>query len=531
MIVIAPAANAATPVDISGCKASTVTGAEMGHYPAWPGSQSALRVACIFNAKVGDVDANPNLVSSKFTIHDFSNVQYHNGAARTVTGTTSGSTLTISSSTADLGTFVNRSISGPGLAPRTFVKSIVGATATLNVPVTTGSTGSFKIDNSTARSVKDATTNGTTTLTSASANFTVADEGASVTGTDIPDGTTIVSPGGFVSPTQVTMTNASVTDPPPAPPFPHVNQVITIGGTQDILAGPTAALGKITSTRTVNDGTYTATTINSPAADFKASDIGLPVSGTGIAANCFIHSFAGATATLSSACVTNVGTAGLNVFTIGDPTATAPTNGESALNQQVQLDLNPTLVAGSGPCSADEAEGFGIAGTWANPANGTAGFVGGAFATQPGPSVSSPSTPGTKAIGEIVFKTSVITYGAYVIERKAATAGDPIGAIHYDLVFPNVPTTLALCSSATSPGLGFSVGLPATTPSVAGLATGVGRPGTAQLRSTRASTTGSNSTIYITSDDGVHTWAGTEFNRFCSIPATTPDVNFVCGDG
>jgi len=377
----------------------------------------------------------------------------------------------------------------------------------------------LNIENSNVRSVADATTNGTTTLTSTNANFTVNDEGASITGTDIPDGTTIVSPGGFVSATQVTLTNASVADPgpPPGPPFPHVNQVITIGGTQDILAGPTAVLGKINTTRTVNDATFSSTSvINTPAAGLQVSDVGLKVAGAGITQPCYINSVAGANATLSSAC--NDGTAGTKTVTIGEPSATAPTNGETALNQQVQLDLNPGLVAGSGLCSDDQAEGFGIAGTWINPG----AFVGGAFATQPA---------GTKAIGEIQFKTSVITYGAYVIERKAATAGDPIGAIHYDVVFPNVPTTLALCARATSPGLGFSIGLPATTPSVAGLGTGVGRPGTAQLRSTRASTTGATTTVFITSDDGVHTWTGTEFNRLCGVPAGTPDVNAVCGDG
>jgi len=501
MIVIAPAASAATPVDISGCKASTAPGAEMGHYPAWPGSQSALRVACIFNAKVGDADANPYLVSSKFTIHDFSNVQYHNGAARTVTGTTAGSTLTITGSTADLGTYVNRPISGPGLAQRQFVKSIVGAVATLSEPVATaqGTAQSFKIDNSNTRSVNDGVTNATTTITSAKANFTLADNGLSVTGTDIPDGTTMT----FVNATTATLSAAATAS--------NVAQVLTFGGTQDVITG------KINSTRTANDGTMTATTINSPAAGFQPSDIGLPVNGSGITQPCFIHTIAGATATLSSACAT-AGGAGAGVFTIGDPTVTAATNGESALTQQVQLDLSPALVAGSGPCSADESEGFGIAGTWLNPGS----FVGGGFATQPA---------GTKAIGEIQFKTSVITYGAYVIERKAATAGDPIGAVHYDIVFPNVPTTIALCSSATSPGLGFSIGIPATTPSVAGLGTGVGRPGTAQLRSTRASTTGAVTTIFITSDDGIHTWAGSEFNRLCGIPAGTPDVNFVCGDG
>jgi len=182
--------------------------------------------------------------------------------------------------------------------------------------------------------------------------------------------------------------------------------------------------------------------------------------------------------------------------------------------------LNPTLVAGSAPCAADQAAGFGIEGTWLNPGS----FVGGAFATQPA---------GTKAIGEILFTTSVINYGAYVVEMPATT--DPlIGGAHYNIVFPNVPTSLALCpSTATSPGTALSIGINSLGVSQAAIPTGVGRPNTGQLRSTRATNAGSNSTVYITDDiNGAGTlWTGPEFNRFCSIPVGPPVINFVCGPG
>ena len=87
MCVIAPsAANAANPTSQYGCKAAVrqvrTAGAEMGHYPAWPGSQSYLRIACIFNHSTG---GSGDFVSSTYTIHDFANVVYHNGAARTIT--------------------------------------------------------------------------------------------------------------------------------------------------------------------------------------------------------------------------------------------------------------------------------------------------------------------------------------------------------------------------------------------------------------------------------------------------------------
>src|SRR5262245_46488711 len=79
MVVIAPSAGAAA-ILMSSCKNSGTPAAEMGHYPAWPGSQSYLRIACIFNRSTG---GSGDFVSSTFTIHDFSNVRYHNGAART----------------------------------------------------------------------------------------------------------------------------------------------------------------------------------------------------------------------------------------------------------------------------------------------------------------------------------------------------------------------------------------------------------------------------------------------------------------
>src|SRR5262249_31419547 len=60
-----------------GCKATTRPGAEMGMYPAQPGAQSGLRVACRFDS------AAP----AAFTLHDFNVAKFHNGSARTVSTT------------------------------------------------------------------------------------------------------------------------------------------------------------------------------------------------------------------------------------------------------------------------------------------------------------------------------------------------------------------------------------------------------------------------------------------------------------
>jgi hypothetical protein len=494
----------------------------MGHYPAWPGSQSYLRVACIFNHSTA---GSGDFVSSTFTIHDFSNVVYHNGAGRTVTATASAigppSTITIADCRG-IGTWVNRGITGnANIAARTFVTTVsagcavanpapVVGTLTLNKPLLGAVAGTLTIENSNVRSVTDATlvAGPPDQVTSATANFTAADVGLSITGTNIANGYL----GGTLAlptlpgtlPTTMDITGATIT--------PGAGQTVTIGGTVET-----------TTTRTINDGQFTATnqiTSAANAARFQTSDVGLRVSGTGITQPCYILTRNSASlVTLTSAC--NDGSAGTTkAITIGEPSRTAPLSTDTVLNQGVQLPLNPALVAGSAPCTADQSAGFGIEGTWFNPGS----FVGGAFATQPA---------GTKAIGEILFSTSVINYGAYVIEMPATT--DPlIGGAHYNIVFPNVPTTLALCpSTATSPGLGFSIGLNATGVSTAAIPTGQGRPGTAQLRSTRATNAGSASTVFITDDvNGAGTlWTGPEFNRFCSIPVGPPVINFVCGPG
>src|SRR5262245_44130429 len=85
MLVVSPAANANTPNVKNGCEASTTAGAELGHYPAWPGDQSYLRVACIFSHTPQGPAGPGDFVSPTFTIHDFANVTYHNGAGRTMT--------------------------------------------------------------------------------------------------------------------------------------------------------------------------------------------------------------------------------------------------------------------------------------------------------------------------------------------------------------------------------------------------------------------------------------------------------------
>jgi hypothetical protein len=525
MVVIAPSAAEAAPNLLNGCKNTTTPAAEMGHYPAWPGSQSYLRVACIFNHST---QGSGDFVSSTFTIHDFANVIYHNGAARTMTANAASGIGATTISVADCqgaAAYVNRGITGPGLANRTIVTSVVGGCApggTLNLNKAIVAPGvaignNFLVENSAVRSTGEAIVSTVSPhITSNILNFTAADNGMSVDGTDIPNGATL---------TFLTATTADISI---APTAAGVNQTITIGGTLD--GASVAPLGPITTTRTVTGASSAAAnTITSTRARFAASDIGLKVAGPGITQPCFIASVTATIATLTSGCST-IGPLNPS-FTIGDPSRTAPLPTDTVLNQGVQLPLNPALVPGSAPCAADEPAGFGIEGTWVNPGS----FVN--PSTQPG---AQPQPPGTgsasKAVGQILFTTSVVSFAAYVLEIPGGLGIDPlIGGYHFNVVFPNVPTGAALCpSTPTSSGFGFSIGINGTTVSQAAIATGFGRPATAQLRSTRASTTGATSTIFLTDDvnGGGIKWTGSEFNRLCGpLPAGPAVINFTCGDG
>jgi hypothetical protein len=299
--------------------------------------------------------------------------------------------------------------------------------------------------------------------------------------------------------------------------------------------------------------TTTTTTIKSGKAKWTADDIGMPVYGTGITSTptnpCTIASFAGPpsnTATLSAACVAGVGF-GTDIQ-IGDPTYTAPANGDAVLQLANSLPLDPGLVKGSHDCSEDQASGFGIEGTWNNP---------GSY-TPPDGLFLNDQPPNTKTIAQIVFTTSVVSFAAYVVEASPqfAGGGSPAqdatssGALHYNVEFPGAPTSLALCAStATSPGLGLSIGVNAVTVSQGAGTTGVGRPGTAQVRATNAATGGVTNSTSVMTDDltngtaaagaGIK-WLGANYARLCGpLAAGKPDLSgisggnagFTCGDG
>ncbi len=508
LLGVGPAEAVGTPA-INGCKNSSVAGAEIGHYPAQPASQSSLRVSCTFNNNTGT-----SIVSAKFRVKDFTVAQYHNGGARTITNTAIialGATTFTATNCSNMTAYVNRGITTVGgvlgIPARTFVKSISGAclvTLSNATTVAIAATTSFKVDNADGpRSRTDVVFTATSTaITSATANFTAADVGLSVSATEAVPGTVLALPCAGAA---CTLSIAASTSSAAA--------TTSFGGT------------KITSsTRQINDATITsATVINSPAAKWNATDVGLKVTGGTIPVNTFIVSILGANATTTGGLTV---TAVKFIAVIGDPSATAPNGTDQAGFQGVQLDLAPALVAGSEDCSYENAEGFSTVARWNNPGS-FAGSV--LYNTQPAD---------TKAIGQIYFDTSVADFSAFVIETNTPLGP---GTFSYDLVFPNVPTGVAMCpSSATSPGLGFSLGVQAQTLSVASLASGTGRPGTAQLRTVNPNTTtyiaglqqGYASAATVVSDDPLITFTpATEFTRTCVYPLGAAAVNFKCGNG
>jgi len=499
-VVSAVALATAAVVPILAAPAGATTACpEIGEYPAIQAAQSNLRVACNFD--------NPSGLSSNFTIHDFQNAVWHNGAARLVT-TTAATAVGGTVVTAAAGHFsaadVDHVISGTGIPSRAFIAAVTATTATLNIPVCGPVSATctiagpvpvgavLNIENSRARTVKDGvTTAGGTTITSATAKFAAGDVGKSISGSTIPDGKVIAT-----VPNATTVTIASGVGVTAG-----TAQVLTIGGTIEN-----------TTTRQVGDATSTATTITSAAAKFSATDdVGLAVSGAGITGVKYIASVSGNVATLAGA-GTVTANAVAHVVVIGNPTATAPKDGDAVAQLASILDLSPTLVAGSNACSLNKPEGFTIQGAWHNP---------GTFAAA--------TFPAGALIAQIQFNTAVIAFYGYVAQTPAGVVGDPQATAHYDVLFPSLPTALAKCPPPNAVPVGLSLGLMATTASQSGVKTGVGKPNTAAVRVLRQNNGASLTTTgYMKSNAAAP--ANWSFSQNC-VMANPIVVDFHCGNG
>ena len=563
--LIGPATPAAA-VDAPGSACNNTAGATisavLSWYPGAPGQMSGYKAACVFRNDTGN-----NFVSPSYSLHDMTFAVWHNGSARHIAVNAAGApgnTLTAQASFTGTGLagWVNRTITGPGIAPRTHVVSVNDGTSTLTLNqnhlggIVAGDV--MVVENAEgARSVADATQPAADQITSVNATFNAGDAalgGHAISGTGIGPNAKIVSVAGNTA----TITAGKL------PAGTLGGPEVTIGGPLNYrlgggIYGPTGVT--ISSTRQVTTASANigAATIDSNIASFKASDVGLRVrfqacdDGNPVPADQFITAINSATQVAIAP--GGAGAARTCDLVIGEANGNAPDDGETVLNQGVQLDLSPSLVAGGDACANNTPEGFAVTGQWYSPGN----FQGGSGAPnrqQGFGTAGGLAAQESKAIGQIFIETSAASYSMFVMERESGTLApngvtgsypfgtDPIGAIHYDLMVPFAPTGLALCpGNADSPGLGFSTTIGANTNSQITTATGSGRPGTGQVRNTIArnasgAASGYNGTTYATSDAvaAQPQWTPTSnFSRLCAYPnspAGTPhQINFACGAG
>ncbi len=241
------------------------------------------------------------------------------------------------------------------------------------------------------------------------------------------------------------------------------------------------------------------------------------MTGAGIPAGTSIASVTNGTTIVLSAAATATSTTAS--VTIGSPSATAPTNGDTALNQGAELQLNPALVAGSAPCTANAPTGFNITGGWENPGAyiGTSGTS---------PALSKPS------VGQLAVPTAVVTFGGFVEQVPASTAGETQTAAHYDVIFPSLPTGLAVCPAPAAAGVATTFEFLGTAHSQSGIPTGVGTPSSAQVRALKDITTAtvSSSVYFHVRTSQTATTDTFSFNQACT--EQYPDlVDFGCGIG
>jgi len=553
MALALPVVTLALPVAPAGAIFNACT---FGQYPNAPGGPSQLSVDCTFG----------NLAtSSSQTIEDYPQAVWHNGAAWSVIAHIVSGTAVVNAAAGhfNAATDVNHTVTGLGIPPDTFIIQVTNATqVVLNATATATSLSKMTIDNSTTRGVTTAqTTSGSTTLTAINANFTNADVGRIVTGTDIPPYDTIAS---------VTAAGVAVLTAPAT--ATGVRLTITIGADEGT-----------STTREVTDGAVTAgsNVLTSASAGFQASDVQLPVTGCGIPAGAYITSVTdashavlsqsatvseplsvadgvttsgsttvtSASAGFSAACdldkaiagagipagayiktVTNATTVVISAAAtatatgvaltespgttdvIGSPSATAPANGEAVSTVATTLTLNPTLVKGAPPCAAGDPSGETIEGAWYNP--------GSYLAT---PLAVAPQFLPTNTIGQIVYPTSVVSFSAYVVNEAASTTGELDTAAHTDIIYPYIPTGLALCSSPLL-GIGSQFSFDGSTLAQQKLATGQGRPNSAFVRAVNdlgsgvSTTTG---TAYLINGKGSSPYSGTCTTNY---PAAITDL-------
>jgi hypothetical protein len=534
-----------------------------------PGAQSAWKIACN-TAAAQKVDND--------VIADSGAAYWHKGAARTVTVTPTASTagpplvpnktITFAASaitSADL----RRPISGGCISGGAFIQTIVNTTtATLSIGNKTSGCAAVlaTIEYTNSRVLQDATCTASPAgvITSASALFTAADVGRSVTGGPFKDGSRVASVVGNTATVKLAASaapgNAACTSP--AAGGLVTGDTLTIGATtyspatsstvvwntdpQSVDMVNSTANGQAFSCAVVSaHAVYTETAAATAMGQaFNTSYVGLKVvpKGTAVGAATSVTS-ATATALTTAAATCPAGiTATVGELAIGQPGANAPRAGSNSMaSLSAELNLNPALVSTQDDCNLNTFEGFQVIGTWNNPVNAAGTGLGYAETTAGPPPVTILGAGTLVSTAQILFPTAVVSFAGYIRpQRTGGLTVVPAGS-HSEFVFPSLPTTLAVCLNTASPPtplnatqltFGFQPTVLSTSPSVP---TASGNPSDPSIRAlgpqNAASPGFATSGTYLLKN-GAATVAGPLALPACNIlPRTTTPPPINCNGG
>lgn len=322
----------------------------------------------------------------------------------------------------------------------------------------------------------DATfTNGSTALSSATANFTAADVGEFVYATGIRPGTKIAS---RTSATQVVLTQAANATAP-------VNTKLQI---TDYGTAPSRFLAGVSRTNL-------SKTITSAAAVFDPTDRGVEVIGNGIPLGTYVDSVAvdGKSIVMTKAATSTL--AGTAAIVVGKPSPFAPQNGELVSLLSSELNVNPLFVKGFDACAENTPEGFAVTGKWYNP---------GSFVS---------AAPPTKSIGEIVYTAGVVSFSAFVVGPITDAAN---AQPHYDVTFASIPVSAASCAGSPS----------ATTWTFNSITGSQSEAGKGTVRAI-VDAAGVAPSLSVT---GKVVSGATTYTTTCAISRLTGNPGFTCGD-
>lgn len=202
-------------------------------------------------------------------------------AARQVTDAVTNTTTTITSATANFkGLHIGLMVTGTNIPAGTTISAVTNATtATLSQAATASSSGGTLTIHDGRKVTDMASTNASATITSVNANFSSLDMGSKVVGTNIPNGTYILS----ITDEKTAVLSANATGT-------GSSQFLFI---QDNKAARYVEEDMVT--------TALSQTITSATAAFTSGDIGKQVVGTNVPANTYITNVTSATtATLSN---------------------------------------------------------------------------------------------------------------------------------------------------------------------------------------------------------------------------------------